>query len=198
VVLIEGRPALAAGVQRLRAADYQQWVSSRDALVLAETKAQSIVARAEEVLEQARREGVMQGRAQAREELFQAVADLRAQLHRWVSDTEPKLIDLVWRCVQEVVRGIDPSSLVRGSVDRALSEMTTAPDVRIQVHESEVAALRESLTKLAQQHDLRGVLRVEVGPALKPGDCIVESPLGVVDLRIDSQLMFIDRTLHPQ
>jgi type III secretion protein L len=198
VVLTEGRPALAAGVQRLRASEFQQWVSAQDALTVAEATAQGIVARAGEVREQARQEGLAQGRAQARDDLVQAVADLRGQLRRWVLDTEPKLVELVWRCVQEVVRGVDPSQLVRGSIDRALGEMATAPDVRIQVHESEVAALRESLAQLAQRHDIRGVLRVEASVALKPGDCIVESPLGLVDLRIDSQLAFIDRTLHPQ
>lgn len=198
VVLTEGRPALAAGVQRLRASEFQQWVSAQDALTVAEATAQGIVARAGEAREQARQEGLAQGRAEARDDLVQAVADLRGQLRRWVLDTEPKLVELVWRCVQEVVRGVDPSQLVRGSIDRALGEMATAPDVRIQVHESEVAALRESLAQLAQRHDIRGVLRVEASVALKPGDCIVESPLGLVDLRIDSQLAFIDRTLHPQ
>lgn len=198
VVLTEARPALAAGVQRLRALDFQQWVDAGQALAVAEATAQGIVSRADEVREQARLEGLERGRAQARDELVEAVAGLRGQLRRWVLDTEPKLVDLVWRCVQEVVRGVDPSQLVRGSIDRALAEMATAPDVRIQVHASEVPALREALAALAQAHDIRGVLRVEASAALKPGDCIVESPMGLVDLRIDSQLAFIDRTLHPQ
>lgn len=198
VVLTEARPALAAGVQRLRALDFQQWVDAGQALAVAEATAQGIVSRADEVREQARLEGLERGRAQARDELMEAVAGLRGQLRRWVLDTEPKLVDLVWRCVQEVVRGVDPSQLVRGSIDRALAEMATAPDVRIQVHASEVPALREALAALAQAHDIRGVLRVEASAALKPGDCIVESPMGLVDLRIDSQLAFIDRTLHPQ
>ena len=44
---------------------------------------------------------------------------------------------------------------------------------------------------------VRGVVRVEAAATLKPGDCIVESPLGTVDLRVESQLKFVHQTLHP-
>ena len=45
---------------------------------------------------------------------------------------------------------------------------------------------------------MRGVVRFEASMALKPGDCIVESPMGVVDLRVESQLQFVNQTLSPQ
>jgi flagellar biosynthesis/type III secretory pathway protein FliH len=142
-------------------------------------------------------EGLKQGRQAAREELIQSVAAMRATLRRWVQETEPKLVDLVSRCVREIVTNMDSMQLVRGSVGRALGEMVTAPDVRIQVHESHVPALREQLALLIQEYDLRGVLRVEASTTLQPGDCVVESPLGVIDLRVDSQLRFVDQTLKP-
>jgi type III secretion protein L len=146
---------------------------------------------------QAVADGLQQGRADARDEVVQAVAGMRGHLRHWVQETEPRLVDLVARCVREVVTETDSMRLVRGSVGRALSEMVTAPDVRIQVHESHVPALREQMAQLIQEYDLRGVLRVEASAALKPGDCVVESPLGVIDLRVDSQLRFVEQTLKP-
>jgi flagellar biosynthesis/type III secretory pathway protein FliH len=50
---------------------------------------------------------------------------------------------------------------------------------------------------MIRQYDLRGMVRVEGLPALMPGDCIVESPIGSVDLRVESQLKFVEQTLNP-
>ena len=198
VVLTAEHPTLAPGAQRLRAAQWQQWMEAGEALRAAQRTARAIVGRAEADREEARQQGLRQGREEARSELLKATAEMRGTLGRWVRETEPRLVDLVLRCVREVVRGVDPSQLVRGSVDRALTEMTRAADVRIQVHESQVAEIREALASLAQQHDIRGVVRVEAAMSLQPGDCIVESPLGLVDLRVASQLRFVEQAVHPQ
>ena len=197
VVLRPDRPAVAAGAQRLRAADYAQLVQATEALDRAQQEAAGIVGRADAVREQAQQEGLLLGRQQARGELVLAVGSLQAPLQRWVQETEPQLVAMVLRCVREVVKGIDAETLVRGSIGRALGEMTTATEIRIQVHESHVARLREEVESLLAQHDLRGVLRVDASALLRPGDCIVESPLGVVDLRVDSQLKFVEQTLRP-
>ena len=197
VVLRADRPGLAAGTQRLRAREFAQLVQAAEALRGAEAQAADIIGRAEAVQEQARNEGLRQGRLDARSELVAAVAEMHGTLTGWVRDTEPQLVAMVLRCVKEVVKGVDPDTLVRGSIARALGEMTTAPEVRIQVHESQVAALREEVAELAARHDLRGTVRVDAAMSLKPGDCIVECPLGVVDLRVDSQMKFVEQTLSP-
>lgn len=197
VVLRADRPGLAPGVQRLRAADHAQLVQAHEALSSAEEQAAGIVGRAEAVRDQARLEGLAQGRAAARSELVAAVGDMQATLQGWVQQTEPQLVAMVLRCVREVVKGTDPEALVRGSIGRALTEMTAAPEIRVQVHEAHVAGLRAELDALVARYDLRGVVRVEAAAALKTGDCIVESPLGTVDLRVESQLKFVHQTLHP-
>ena len=163
----------------------------------AEEQAAGIVGRAEAVRDQARLEGLAQGRAAARSELVAAVGDMQATLQGWVQQTEPQLVAMVLRCVREVVKGTDPEALVRGSIGRALTEMTAAPEIRVQVNEAHVAGLRAEHDARVARYDLRGVVRVEAAATLKPGDCIVESPLGTVDLRVESQLKFVHQTLHP-
>ena len=197
VVLRADRPGLAPGAQRLRAADHALLVQAHEALASAEQQAADIVGRAEGVRDQAHLEGLAQGRVAARSELLAAVGDMQATLQGWVQQTEPQLVAMVLRCVREVVKDTDPEALVRGSIGRALTEMTAAPEIRVQVHESHVAVLRTELDALVVRHDLRGTLRVEAAATLKPGDCIVESPLGTVDLRVESQLKFVHQTLNP-
>jgi len=167
----------------------------QDTLSAAQSKADEIVQRAVDVQEQARVDGRAEGRLEVRQELLRAVTDMQATLQHWVLQTEPQLIDMVLRCVREVVKETNPDSLVRGSIGRALTEMSTATDIRIQVHESQLASLRSEIEALTEQYALEGAIRIEGTPALKPGDCIVESPLGTVDLRIETQLKFVDQTL---
>jgi len=166
-------------------------------LASAEQQAADIVGRAEAVRDQARAQGLSEGRVTARQELLQAVGDMQATLQTWVARTEPQLVAMVLRCVREIVRESDPENLVRGSVARSLAELNAAAEIKNKVHESHVAVLPAQVDTLVQQFDLRGVLRVEAAATLKPGDCIVESPLGTVDLRVDLQLKFVDQTLNP-
>jgi type III secretion protein L len=198
VVLREGAIGLTPGVHRIKAADYLRLVSSAEALDEAQSQAHALVHKADAVLEEARQSGLQQGRAQARQELLSSVAGLRAALASWVRQTEPRLADIALRCVQEIVRSTDKSALVQDSVHRALAEMSAAQDIRIQVHADQVDELRAQMAELMERHALRGIVRVEAAMALKPGDCIVESPLGVVDLRVESQLRFVQQTLQPQ
>jgi len=195
VELRADRPSLVPGVQRLRSIDFEQVMEIQDTLSAAQSKADEIVQRAVDVQEQARVDGRAEGRLEVRQELLRAVTDMQATLQHWVLQTEPQLIDMVLRCVREVVKETNPDSLVRGSIGRALTEMSTATDIRIQVHESQLASLRSEIEALTEQYALEGSIRIEGTPALKPGDCIVESPLGTVDLRIETQLKFVDQTL---
>lgn len=197
VELRPDRPSLAPGVQLLRGADFTRLMATYEALAAAEQRAAELVRRADEVQNQARLQGLAEGRFEARQELLSAVADLQSNLQQWVFQTEPQLVALVVRCVREVVRDSDPEALVRGSIGRSLGEMASASEIRIKVHESHLAALRAETDALAEQYALEGTVRIESSPSLKPGDCIVESPLGVIDLRVETQLKFVDQTLIP-
>lgn len=197
VELRPDRPSLAPGVQLLRGTDFTRLMATYETLAAAEQRAAELVRRADDVQNQARLQGLAEGRLEARQELLSAVADMQSNLQQWVFQTEPQLVALVVRCVREVVRDSDPEALVRGSIGRSLGEMASASEIRIKVHESHLAALRADTDALAQQYALEGTVRIESSPSLKPGDCIVESPLGVIDLRVETQLKFVDQTLIP-
>jgi type III secretion protein L len=197
VELRSDRPTLAPGVQRLRSADFERLMDTYQTLSEAEIRAEDIVRRAKKVQDDARQQGLREGRFVARGELLSAVSEMQATLQEWVRATEPQLVAMVLRCVREVVKSVDADSLVRGSIGRSLSEMTTASEIRIKVHESHLADLRAEVNTLAEDYAIEGSIRIESTPSLKPGDCIVESPLGTIDLRIESQLKFVDQTLTP-
>ena len=95
VELRADRPAVAPGTQRLRAADHARLVQATQMLASAEQQAADIVGRAEAVRDQARAQGLSEGRVTARQELLQAVGDMQATLQTWVARTEPQLVAMV-------------------------------------------------------------------------------------------------------
>jgi type III secretion protein L len=208
VVIVHKPDALsiAPGTAIIKAADYQVWVEAHDLKDAVQAQADRVLAAAnhqlqkaevdaEQLREQKRIEGLQQGRAEARIEITETVSQLNSQMQQWIAEVEPNLIQLVSRCVKQVVENTDKTDLIKESVDRGLGELSSANEIKIKLASSQVDTIRPLLAQISERHGLRAVVRLESDPLLKDGDCIVESPMGVVDLRIDTQLRLIKNSL---
>ena len=162
----------------------------------ANAKLQQAHADGENLREQKRIEGQQQGREEARAEVAETISKLNASMQAWIAEVEPTLIQLVTRCVKEVVETTDRSAVIQESVDRGLAELSSANEIKIKIAPSQAETIRPLLAEIADRHGLRATVRLEPDAMLKEGDCIVESPMGVVDLRIDTQLRLIKNALE--
>jgi type III secretion protein L len=150
----------------------------------------------ETLREQKRIEGQQQGREEARAEVAETISKLNASMQAWIAEVEPTLIQLVTRCVKEVVETTDRTAVIKESVDRGLAELSSANEIKIKIAPSQAETIRPMLAEISERHGLRATVRLEPDAMLKEGDCIVESPMGVVDLRIDTQLRLIKNALE--
>jgi type III secretion protein L len=163
---------------------------------VANTKLQQAQADGEALREQKRIEGQQQGREEARAEVVETISKLNASMQAWIAEVEPTLIQLVTRCVKEVVETTDRTAVIQESVDRGLAELSGANEIKIKIAPSQAESIRPLLAEISDRHGLRATVRLEPDPMLKEGDCVVESPMGVVDLRIDTQLRLIKNALE--
>jgi type III secretion protein L len=207
VVLKPDALSIAADAAVIKAADYGVLTQAQSAKEAAQAQAARIVeaanaelqkARADgEVLrEQKRIEGQEQGRQEARAEVTETISKLNASMQAWIAEVEPTLIQLVSRCVKQVVEATDRTALIAEAVDRGLAELSSANEIKIKLAPTQVDTVRPLLADISERNGLRASVRLESDPTLKDGDCIVESPMGVVDLRIDTQLRLIKNTLE--
>jgi type III secretion protein L len=207
VVLKPDTLSLAPGAAVLRAEAYGVLMDAQSAKQAANAQAQRIIAAAQEQLEQARAdgevlreqkrlEGQQQGRQEARAEVAECLSQLNASMQAWIAGVEPNLIELVTRCVKEIIERTDRGALIQESVDRGLAELSSANEIKIKIAPSQAETIRPLLSSIAERHGLRATVRLEPDAMLKEGDCIVESPMGVVDLRIDTQLRLIKNALE--
>lgn len=161
-------------------------------------QAQRLIDAAQQVQDDARQEGLEEGRALAREEVLEATQALQQQSQRWIEETAPQITKLVTRCVREVIRSFDSEMLVAESVDRGIRELATATELRVRVSPDDLEVVRSMIERLTKAHDVRGSIRLESDQGLRAGDCVLESPMGVLDLRVDTQLKLIELAVDPE
>jgi flagellar biosynthesis/type III secretory pathway protein FliH len=194
LVIPRDHVAIAPGQVRITANEYEELVQISAAWDRARTILDQAEKDAAAVREQARQEGLDLGKLDAQKEALNQVAQMQNQVSDWVKNTDSQLIELVNRCVGDVVNTIDPSLLVTQSVEKGLAELSSAQSMIVRVHPDcgDINALVDDVVK---QNGITGQVRIVQDGSLALGDVVVESPVGVVDLRKDKQLAQIRRAL---
>jgi type III secretion protein L len=137
----------------------------------------------------ARAEGLELGRREAREELAAALATLAAtaaaERERLRGEVGPLALDVV----RKILGQFAPQDVLVGLARSALREMLPAPAVALVVHPDHVDAIRDRL-RSERTGDPVDSTRVEVraDPACEPGDCRLETGLGLIDAALDARL----------
>jgi flagellar assembly protein FliH len=157
----------------------------------------------EEGLRSGRAEGLREGRAQAAEELRQAVqravaeAGLRSQeeherLHAIAQHARAAVADLLWAAQDEIValcyetlcRTVAVAAVQPDAVRAQLAHLMAShggPDVVLHVHPEDAELLQDG-------PPARAALPVVADADVAMGGCILKTPAGALDARLDSML----------
>lgn len=193
-ILTEG-VKIAPGVKKLKQNDYLLY---QEASALRENAEQVLLQareQAQDILNQARQEGLEAGRSEAQREALECVTELRSRMDGWIKATDQQLLELVHRCVGEVVNKIDTSALVRESIEKGLLRFVEAQYIHVRVGLHNTEDIQMLVGDLVKQYGVTGHVRIIQDPDLKENDVVVESPLGSVDLRVGKQLEVIGKAL---
>ena len=196
MAIARGPVGIAPGQVRITAAHYEELVSISDAWERARAVLLDAEKEAAKLRATYRQEGLELGRGDAQKEAIEQVAQMQSSMNDWVKSTDVQLIELVNRCVGEVVNKIDPTLLVSQSVEKGLAELVDAAQIMVRVHPNS-ASIEDLVEAAVKQYGITGHVRIVPDGSLKEGDVVVESPVGVVDLRLEKQLAHISKALKP-
>lgn len=175
----------------------------------AQQKAQRLLAEAQDearrIKEQAMSDGFARGKQQATEQLQKGLNDIAALLDRIddrqrqiINETEEGIrllvVDIIRKIMGKALRE-DDKALV-GIVERALANYKNMDWVKLTV--SETDAQTSCITDkalLAKLLDLSGSIEVEVITDATTGLCIVETPDGIADASVETQLCNLKQIL---
>ena len=181
--------------------------------LLAEAKAQ-----AEELKEEARKEGheeglkqgQEEGESKVRQEMAEILNEANAQAEKTLKDAQMATFDYVQQAEQDIIRivlGIVEKILPQHFLDVPQTVLPLVKEAIMKVREQKqiivhvppasydlVLLARDELRTVLTAGD--AVLEIHSDEALKPGDCLVETPNGSVDARLATQMQLVEQAVR--
>lgn len=163
----------------------------------AEDEAQRILAeahlKARGIFDSAREEGYQSGAAK----WYEALADSWKSRDVYLAGNETALLKLAVRIAEKLIGEelhIAPK-VIAGIVGEALRSVRRAKSLAVRVHPADIAAVEEGLSMLRSPAGTASDIEIIPDASLSPGDCIVETEIGIVDARLKTQLQNMERAL---
>jgi type III secretion protein L len=170
-------------------------------LAEARTDAKTIRAQAAAARDEGVRQGREEGRAHAAAEMAALLADARAHAARLREAATPTAITLATKMAEQIVgRAVTLApDLMAEIAGAALDACRPRGDwVRVRVHPDDAAAVSARRQALAARAPHAAVLDIVADESVNRHGCIVETAVGRVDARLETQLAALERALTEQ
>ena len=174
---------------------------SRLILQQAHEDASQIRARAEETLKQAEREreeerqrGYDEGREEGQEELIEKISEAELAHEKILNEAEPQIVKMVMDIAEKVVGQAVLEGAVVDVVKKAILE-SVGKKIIVRIHPQDVALLKERQSEILSGLGEVRSISFQEDESIPSGGCIVETELGVVDAKLETQLNAIRKAL---
>jgi len=194
---LEADSGTPAGPKILKKDVYEAGLNARDVLEAAEKQAQTLIEEAEQrrhtIMEDARQAGFRQGIA----EWDRAFAAVRQAQEALEIKYEPQMIRLAVKIAEKII-GQElqsrPETIV-AIARECLRGVRHEHSLTLRVNPNEVDAVQQNLVSLVEAAGSDRRIRVVPDGAVAPGGCIVDSAVGVIDARLETQLKCLEEVL---
>lgn len=169
---------------------------AREVVELAQEKARQIVEEGERerarIAEEARQQGIAQGLAQWNEILARSARRAEELSNSW----EEAMLRLSVKVAEKIIGHqlkLQPETIV-DIVREVLRGTRAGRQMTIQVNESEAQQVRSRIDSL-KELGVSSEIVIAASPSIPPGGCVVESELGIIDARLETQLKCLESIL---
>ncbi|EKA3120225.1 HrpE/YscL family type III secretion apparatus protein [Vibrio alginolyticus] len=178
---------LAPGLKVLKAKDYASYLDSQHLVEAANSKAESIIANAQQAYETEKQRGYQDGLAQAKIENAQTMVETLARCNDYYQQVEEKMTGVVLEAVRKIIDTFDDVDTTVSVVREALQLVSNQKQVILHVHPEQVVEVREKVAGVLSDFPEVGYVDVVADARLKNGGCILETEVGIIDASIDGQ-----------
>ena len=172
------------------------------AVMDARAEAETILRHAREgataTLEEARRRGLEQGRAEGAAELAVLLAAGRAEADAMLARVEPAALAIAARMAQKIVGRaveLDPSIMAAIAAEAVAACRTREGVVQLRVHPDDLEAVEGGRAALAARLGGDATLELVADEGVERHGCVVDTSVGRVDARLSTQLAALRRAL---
>lgn len=114
----------------------------------------------------------------------------------YFEQSKNQLIQIVINCVKSFVLELPPEERFYQLVGKALEELKQQPRIVLQINPKDREAVEAALERLSKLISSETIIEVRAREELAPNSCILESPLGLVDASLESQLAILESSLN--
>lgn len=113
----------------------------------------------------------------------------------YYEQSKNQLVGVVISCVRHFVLDLPPEERFYQLIGKALEELKQQPRIVLQIHPHDREAVEAALVKLQALMPSHSKIEVRTREELAPNSCVLESPLGLVDASLESQLAILESSL---
>lgn len=187
---------LEPGAKRVPAEAYQTVLDSEAIIARAREEAAQIARQAQEEFEAQKKLGFEEGLEEGRLEMAERMFDSVTKSVDYFSGLEQQMVELVVKALRKILGEYDDRDRVVQVVRSALSVARNQSNVTLRVPPAEAEVARERLDEIVKPYPAIRFLEVTPESRLGPGECILETDLGVVDAGLETQLTAIENSLR--
>lgn len=177
----------------LRGEEAAAWVDGYAFLERARQHVDNLEAETHKATAAARAEGFETGRHQGEQQAAELLARTTQRVERYLGGLDQSLADLSLQIVRRILGEYDDAELISRCVRQALREYRHDMNVTVRVAPDQVANVESLLA--TTNADGGSPCRVEGDAQLSATQCLLVSPVAVVDVGLDSQLRVLRQAL---
>ncbi|CAK0768632.1 type III secretion protein L [Gammaproteobacteria bacterium] len=172
----------------IKAADYQGYLDARALIEVAQSEADALRIEAQQAFAAEQARGYAEGQARAAEALANQLLDAGDRILDYLSGIESEMAELVSQATAKVLGRLPPEDLVLAVVREALRHARDQKRVTLRVAPEQLEIVRDHLTEIAAEQGGMSSLDVVGDDRVGAGGCLIETPMGLVDARLETQL----------
>ncbi|MBQ9405882.1 MAG: HrpE/YscL family type III secretion apparatus protein [Desulfovibrio sp.] len=184
----------APGVRILRAAEYARLLDAQTLLDDVHAEVETIKERAETAYEERKKQGYEDGVLEGQMQQAEKMLETGMQAVEYLEGLERQIVEVVTTAVRKIIGDLDDKERIVRVVRTALDQVRGRQHVVVRVCPEEEPQVREALASMLSS-SAASSLEVVADQRMKPGDCTLESEMGVVEAGLGVQLKAIEKAL---
>lgn len=161
----------------------------------ARQKGAEIVALAQQEFEKQKKLGIEQGLQEGRDAaIVHHIKTVLASLD-YYEQSRSQLVGVVTSCLRRLILDLPPEERIYQLVGQALDSIKQQTRLVLQINPKDQEAVEAAILKLQPRMPVGSTIEVRLHEELSPGSSVLESPLGLVDASLESQLAILENSL---
>ena len=202
ILIDNNRLKVSPSSKLIKAESYSDIVKAEDILFKVRTKADQILRAAKEEAKKIERDaksayaseyekGYNDGLEKAKQEMASQINATILKSEHYIHNLEETITALVLDTVRKVIDALDQSELINALVKKALTVMKNKKQIKLKVSPIHVDFLNEKITEILTAFPYIDGIEVLADERLAQNQLVLESPVGIVDASIETQLAAI-------